>query len=122
MAVNGIFYVSVYVSDLERSKRFYGELLGWKLGTDEEAVAGYHFGSSYLVVLADNRSKDAGKYSGGMHVAVKVSDVAAEHRRLKTLNGSVGDLVEQPWGEKSFSITDPDGYSWSFSQDPESAA
>lgn len=122
MAANGIFYVSVYVSDLDRSKRFYGDLLGWKLGTNEENVAGYHFGSGYLVVLADNRSEDAGKYAGGMHVAVKVGDVAAEHSRLKALKASVGDLVEQPWGEKSFSVTDPDGYAWSYSQDPESVA
>lgn len=122
MAANGIFYVSVYVSDLERSKRFYGDLLGWKLGTNEESVAGYHFGSGYLVVLADNRSSETGKFAGGMQVAVKVDDVAAEHGRLKSLNASVGDLLEQPWGEKSFSITDPDGYVWSYSQDPESLA
>lgn len=118
MAANGIFYVSVYVSDLERSKRFYGDVLGWKLGTSEENVAGYHFGPGYLVLLADNRGGDAGTYAGGMHVAVKV----AEHSRLSALNVAVGDLVEQPWGEKSFTITDPDGYAWSYSQDPERGA
>lgn len=54
-----------------------------------------------------------------MHVAVKVDDVAAEHDRLKALSVPVGELVEKPWGEKSFSLTDPDGYAWSYSQDPE---
>ena len=33
MAVTGMFYSFLYVSDFERSKEFYGETLGWKLGT-----------------------------------------------------------------------------------------
>ena len=40
MTAKGIFYVFAHVSDLERSKRFYGDTLGWKLGTDEKEVAG----------------------------------------------------------------------------------
>jgi len=35
MTVQGMFYAFIYVSDLERSKQFYLETLGWKLGTDE---------------------------------------------------------------------------------------
>ena len=31
MTTNGVFYVFVLVSDLQRSKKFYGETLGWKL-------------------------------------------------------------------------------------------
>ena len=119
MSVNGIFYVSIHVSDLERSKRFYGDTLGWKLGTDEEGVAGFHFGPSYLVVIADRGADTATPYAGDMHVAVKIGDVAAEHKRLNALNVPVGNLDEKPWGEKSFSFADPDGYSWSYSQDPE---
>ena len=41
MAATGIFYVFAFVSDLARSKRFYGETLGWTLGTDEADVAGF---------------------------------------------------------------------------------
>ncbi len=39
MATDGIFYVLARVSDLARSKRFYGETLGWTLSTD----AGFAF-------------------------------------------------------------------------------
>ena len=38
MAAKGVFYVFAFVSDLARSKRFYGETLGWKLSTDEADV------------------------------------------------------------------------------------
>ena len=38
MAVKGIFYVLLFVSDLERSKRFYRDSLGWRLDTDDERL------------------------------------------------------------------------------------
>src|SRR5215510_10300703 len=116
MAGNSIFYVFAYVSDLERSKTFYGQTLGWKLGTDEEAVAGFAFGTGYLVIHADDRSAESRRYAGGMHVEVKVDDVDAEHARLKRLGVKVGQLQDQPWGERNFSFADPDGYTWSYGQ------
>src|SRR5215468_12188107 len=76
MTAKGIFYVFALVSDLARSKRFYGETLGWTLGTDEPDVAGFSFGSGYLVLHTDDRSGSARPYAGGMHVAVQVDDVA----------------------------------------------
>jgi catechol 2,3-dioxygenase-like lactoylglutathione lyase family enzyme len=114
MAVKGIFYVFAFVSDLERSKRFYGETLGWSLGTDEDGVAGFSFGSGYLVIHLENRPPASRTYAGGMQVEVQVEDVAAEHARLRSLGVPVGDLCDQPWGERNFHFTDPDGYEWSY--------
>ena len=116
MAANGIFYVFAYVSDLERSKKFYGETLGWTLGTDEQDVAGFAFGTGYLVLHGDDRSAGARRYAGGMQVGVKVDDVDAQHARLKRLGVKVGELRDQPWGERSFTFDDPDGYTWSYGQ------
>ena len=110
MAAKGIFYVFAFVSDLARSKRFYGETLGWTLGTDEQDVAGFAFGSGYLVVHADDRRGEARRYAGGMHVEVQVDDVDAEHARLRALGVAVSDLCDQPWGERNFTFADPDGY------------
>jgi catechol 2,3-dioxygenase-like lactoylglutathione lyase family enzyme len=116
MAAQGVFYVFVYVSDLARSKRFYGETLGWKLGTDERDVAGFAFGSGYLVMHADDRPADARRYAAGMHVAVQVDDANAEHARLQKLGVRVSTLQDQPWGERNFSFEDPDGYTWWYGQ------
>jgi catechol 2,3-dioxygenase-like lactoylglutathione lyase family enzyme len=116
MAAQGVFYVFVYVSDLARSKRFYGETLGWKLGTDERDVAGFAFGSGYLVMHADDRPADARRYAAGMHVAVQVDDANAEHARLQKLGVRVSTLHDQPWGERNFSFEDPDGYTWWYGQ------
>jgi catechol 2,3-dioxygenase-like lactoylglutathione lyase family enzyme len=115
MAIKGIFYVFARVSDLARSKRFYGETLGWKLGTEEKDVAGFAFGSGYLVIHADD-GRGPARGAGGMHVEVQVEDVNAEHARLKELGVDVGEVCDQPWGERNFSFQDPDGYTWSYGQ------
>jgi catechol 2,3-dioxygenase-like lactoylglutathione lyase family enzyme len=116
MTAKGIFYVFAHASDLSRSKKFYGETLGWKLGTDEADVAGFSFGSGYLVLHADDRGPGARRYAGGMHVEVQVEDVDAEHARLGHLGVAVGPLCNQPWGERNFSFEDPDGYVWYYGQ------
>ena len=89
MAAKGIFYVFVLVSDMARSKKFYGETLGWKLGTEEGNVAGFSFGNAYLVVHADKDSSPATRRAGGMHVAVLVEDANGEHARLQKLGVEV---------------------------------
>jgi len=116
MATKGIFYVFAFVSDLARSKRFYGETLGWKLATDERDVAGFAFGSGYLVLHVDERPPAARVYAGGMQVAVQVEDIDAQHARLAGLGIDVTPLQDQPWGERSFTFTDPDGYAWAYGQ------
>lgn len=115
MSIQGIFYVALHVSDLPRSKLFYSGKLQWKLETDEPTVAGLRFGDGYVVLLADSSSATAVQ-PGGMHVAVKVEGIAAEYARLKDLGVPVGELLSQPWGERSFSFKDPDGYEWSYGE------
>ena len=117
MAVKGIYYVLVFTSDLDRSRKFYRDILGWSLGTDEHGVAGFSFGTGYLILHEDNRPAGARTYGGGMHVEVAVDDARAEHARLKGLGLAVGEVKDQPWGERSFNFTDPDGYQWSYGQD-----
>ena len=119
MAIEGIFYIEIFVSDLKRAKQFYGEVLGWKLGTDEPGVAGFSFGSGYLVVIADPRPESERRYAGGMVVEVKVDDLAARHAALAEAGVTVGAIQTRPWGERNFSFTDPDGYLWHYGQSSE---
>ncbi len=113
MAVEGIFYVYAKVADLQRAKQFYGEVLGWKLHTDEPQVAGFWFGSGYLVAGLDaTRSSN----SDGMHIAVRVNDIGAEHARLEQRGVQVSPVQRRPWGERNFSFRDPDGYLWEYGE------
>jgi catechol 2,3-dioxygenase-like lactoylglutathione lyase family enzyme len=115
MAIKGIFYVFALVSNLERSKKFYGDILGWKLSTDEKNVAGFAFGNGYLVIHADE-SQPGNRKPGGMHVEVQVDDVNAEHTRLRELGVEVSPLQDQHWGERNFYFSDPDAYTWFYGQ------
>jgi catechol 2,3-dioxygenase-like lactoylglutathione lyase family enzyme len=114
MAIQGVFYVFALVSNLERSKKYYGETLGWKLGTDEKEVAGFAFGNGYLVLHGD--ASQAKNSIDRMHVAVLVDDIDAEHARLKKLGVAVGELRNQPWGQRDFEFRDPDNYLWVYGQ------
>jgi hypothetical protein len=49
-------------------------------------------------------------------VAVRVDDVAEEHARLRGRGVDVGELSDVPWGERSFSFREPDGYLGSYGQ------
>jgi catechol 2,3-dioxygenase-like lactoylglutathione lyase family enzyme len=115
MSIEGIFYVYAEVADLVRAKRFYADMLGWKLHTDEAEVAGFWFGSGYLVARL-NPATSARSGPERMHVAVKVDDVEAEHARLSQIGVQVGELQVKPWGERNFTFTDPDGYTWVYAQ------
>ena len=112
----GIFYVLAFVSDLARSKAFYRDKIGCKLSTDEPRVAGLAFGDGYLVLHVDEREPEQRVYGGGMTVALQVADAAAEHARLTKLRVQVSKLIDQPWGERNFTFTDPDGYVWLVAQ------
>jgi len=114
MAIKGIFYVFAEVSDLARSKKFYGQTLGWKLNTDEKDVAGFAFGNAYLVIHATGRQ--AQPTGPSLYVEVQVDDVNAEHERLKGLGVEVSNPSDQHWGERNFSFRDPDGHVWFYGQ------
>src|SRR5262245_43811928 len=113
MSIQGVFYIALHVSDLAASRHFYADTLGWRLETDEPGVAGLWFSDGYAVLLA-HAGGNTHSGPGGMHVAVQVEGIEAEHRRLKELGVAVSELMRQPWGERNFSFKDPDGYEWTY--------
>jgi len=113
MAIQGLFYIMILASDLERSKAFYRDALGWRLDTDVPGqVAGFWFGEAYLVVSQDHRPADQRRYAGGSEFSVKVDDLEAQHERLTKAGLAVSAIRKQPWGETNFGFRDPDGYPW----------
>jgi catechol 2,3-dioxygenase-like lactoylglutathione lyase family enzyme len=116
MSSKGFFYVFMYVSDLERSRKFYAEMLGWKQTTTTPEVTGFQFGDAHVVIHRDDRPADQRKYGGGMWMALQVDDVNAEHAALRERGVRVGELLDQHWGERQFYFSDPDGYNWSYGQ------
>lgn len=116
MAHEGILYVHIHVADMARTKRFYGETLGWRLDTDLPEVGGFWFGSFYLVAGIDQRPESERRYSGGMHAAVRVDDIETEREKLAARGVAVTAIQSRPWGQRDFWFSDPDGYRWEYVQ------
>jgi uncharacterized glyoxalase superfamily protein PhnB len=79
-------------------------------------VAGFWFGSGYLVAGLDLDGAPGAGRAGGMHVSVRVNDIDAEHARLVQRGVDVTPIQQRPWGERNFSFKDPDGYLWEYGQ------
>jgi catechol 2,3-dioxygenase-like lactoylglutathione lyase family enzyme len=91
-----IAYVNVFVSDLERSIRFFDTTLGLKLvhSSPEHGYASLSAGavSLGLAVPGDDQRDLVGRHTG---IGIAVADLAAEHARL--------------WGGFMALFADPDG-------------
>jgi catechol 2,3-dioxygenase-like lactoylglutathione lyase family enzyme len=116
MAILGLFYLQLGASNLAESKRFYGEVLGWKLETDEAGVAGFRFGTGYLVLVETKSTHLQQAPAEAQYVAVQVDDIEGQHARLLAAGVSVSPIVAKPWGERSFRFSDPDGHHWQYGQ------
>ncbi|MBL0718562.1 VOC family protein [Piscinibacter sp. Jin2] len=111
----------IRVLDLERSQRFYAEVLGLKPAhtldfPDFSLVYLRNEAADFEIELTLNkgRSEPYTHGTGYGHVAVVVDDVAAEHARISTLGHAPTPVKEFKDGEQLLArfcfIQDPDGY------------
>jgi lactoylglutathione lyase len=107
--------VYLYVSDMERSLRFYRDVLGIPLEGDgdwqEAALGGTRF--------ALHRSHEGiGKLSSGtVHIDLEVANVEAASERLRNLGLAVTEVMRDEWGA-AVQVLDPDGYELYLFQPP----
>jgi catechol 2,3-dioxygenase-like lactoylglutathione lyase family enzyme len=112
-----IFRVTVEVSELERAAGFYAKLLG--IAGERHPGARHYFncGGVILAVL-DVSMGGMTPTPGPKSLYFAVDDAAAVHARAKSLEAlapykvhgqPAGDVIERPWGERSFYVVDPWG-------------
>lgn len=110
-------HAGVTVRDLERAKRFYGELLGLKevyrpdLGFPG---AWYAIGETQLHLMVPPPDRPAGdpdpEFAGRLrHIAVGVADWESLGRRLRSEGVPVRDSAPSPGGPRRVFVKDPDG-------------
>jgi predicted enzyme related to lactoylglutathione lyase len=98
-------------TDLERSRAFYGDVLGLavyrEFGPPEHRGVVYFLGNGLLEV-----SGRAEEQPRGLALWVQVRDVAAEERRLTAAGVAIRRPPRlEPWGLVEMEVTDPDGVS-----------
>ncbi|MDQ0686626.1 catechol 2,3-dioxygenase-like lactoylglutathione lyase family enzyme [Streptomyces achromogenes] len=108
--------VSLTVDDLAASQRFFTTHLGYveqaaaegfaSLSRDDGAVDVVLLARGTEVLPADQRNQRA----TGLILAFTVTDVADEEKRLRASGVEITmPLREEPWGERLFQVTDPNG-------------
>ena len=119
MAVKELGHVVLYVRDIERSRRFYGDVLGWAEITKDSPrpIAAFSSGRTHHELLLIEVGQDAtpipqGRRIGIYHFGLKVGETDEELREVQaslvandvTIVGSSDHTVTH-----SLYILDPDG-------------
>jgi catechol 2,3-dioxygenase-like lactoylglutathione lyase family enzyme len=116
--IKGIDHIAIVVSDMDRSIKFYNEVLGLKIHHDgrregERKKSFLGTKSATLVALTEdeNRGKEeAGSVHGVDHVAFRVDDVEKASKVLKERGVEfIEEKLDKDGKGKSYHFFDPDG-------------
>src|SRR5579864_2615496 len=117
--ITGIAHVRLYVSDLEKSRQYYGQFLGFGPGT-----AGCLGATTPCYTVNAHQQIELKQITAGTpdnllaEVAFTTTD-AEELRRYVVANGiSAGNVVKDNTGSLHFELTDPEGHVIAFVQPP----
>jgi catechol 2,3-dioxygenase-like lactoylglutathione lyase family enzyme len=121
MKTNGIDAITLFVEDLEASKAFYRDAFDLQVVFESDDSAVFDFQSSVVNLLkrsavteligpAQMAPRDAGSRTVFTLEVDDVDQACAElaSRGVELLNGP----MDRPWGIRTASIRDPDGYIW----------
>ncbi len=113
--------VQVPVTDIDRAKAFYTDVVGFTADVDADVGGGVRFvqltppGSACSIALT---SGTHGMTPGSLEgLQVVVDNVDAARAELLEHGLEVGEVQDFPWGRFVF-FADPDGNSWSVQQPP----
>lgn len=122
----------LYVSDYEKSLKFYTEILGFKLEYDrQDPLFGFlsYNGSQLMIQQREPDDEHTGElehpYGRGINFQIETPDIEALVDSLKKSNYPLRSELKDYWrkiagevlsGSREFQVLDPDGYFLRFSQ------
>lgn len=121
MAITSFEIVSVPVSDQEKSKRFYQDIIGFDLireeamGPDMKWIQLAPKGCATTIALVT--WFDTMRPGGLQGVMLNVTDIDKDHAELTSRGLELTKIEEQPWGRFAM-FKDPDGNGWILRQPP----
>jgi predicted enzyme related to lactoylglutathione lyase len=116
--------VAVPVSDVDRSKAFYTEQVGFATDVDARVSDELRFvqltppGSACSIAIGEGITGATPGSVEGLQMVV--ADVEAARQELLARGVDVSDVKEFPWGSFAW-FTDPDGNGWALQQLPAGA-
>ncbi len=121
MTISSFEIISVPVSDQERAKRFYRDILGFELLREESMGPSGKWiqlaprGCSTTIALVS--WFDAMRPGGLQGVMLNSTDIDRDRRELAERGLALTEIKQEPWGRYSL-FTDPDGNGWILRQPP----
>jgi catechol 2,3-dioxygenase-like lactoylglutathione lyase family enzyme len=113
--------ITLFVEELEATKRFYREVFGLPLVFEDDNSAVFDFGDTLINLLKTTAAREliepavvATREAGSrMQFTIGVDDVDAmcaelAARGMELLNGP----MDRPWGIRTASFRDPGGHIW----------
>jgi catechol 2,3-dioxygenase-like lactoylglutathione lyase family enzyme len=104
-----------FVDNVEKSKKFYTDILGQKIEMDFGRYVGFIGGyaiwdatyASNIMGLVNSIEQPLGK--GNVEIYFEINDLDSLFDKIKKENiDFVHEIKEQPWGQRCFRIYDPD--------------
>lgn len=120
-------FITLGVADLDRSKRFYNEVLGWTPFQDNGGIVMYKLNGMVLSLypqhelMEDAKAKDDGKGSRFTLAQCmrSMEEVDAFFVHLKKYGATITKMPEKVfWGGYSGYFADPDGHLWEVAHNP----
>ena len=105
-------YVMIFVTDVERSVEFYRDKLGFTLARPAGGgLAKLDFGLAKLYLYQDAAQSEPARPHRDAILAFNPGDVDAYYAAVQAKGVPFAkDLGDEPWGDRDFSVKDPDGY------------
>jgi catechol 2,3-dioxygenase-like lactoylglutathione lyase family enzyme len=120
--------VTLGVRDLEASRTFYAETLGWKISRPQEGIVFFQAGGVVLALFPrEELAKDAlipseGNGFAGFSLAYNAQSEAEVDEIIRDLRSKGVRILKEPqkvfWGGYSSYFADPDGYCWEVAYNP----
>ncbi|MDT9687213.1 VOC family protein [Streptomyces sp. P9(2023)] len=108
--------LSLTVADVDASRDFLRTHLGYQVAMADDGFASLTRGDAAVDVVLLRRGTDVlppeqrDQRAAGLILALTVTDLAAEEARLRAAGAPITmPLREEPWGERLFQMTDPNG-------------
>ena len=106
---SGIDHVVLWVSDLERSKRFYTDLLGMRVAHESSRLAFLWCGTQQIA-LFQGRDGDPVKAGAELnHMALRMEPVGYEELKARLTSEGI-EVSGRPGDDRCIYFDDPDGH------------
>ena len=106
--IKTIWSITFYVSDLQKTKRFYEETLGLEKKYEYSSYVGFECGGVEIGLVPKTKEQEVTAVSHS--VEFLVDEVEKAYRELKNKGVKfIKEMHEEPWGGQQATLTDPDG-------------